>query len=201
MGKVVFLSNPSWTYFISNFISKGRSILDQRKFERVWFEFKSIWIALTDLNGFKRPALWPGPHVSGAASPVSNPLLSTARPSVAVTGSYRRLAPLFHAPRCETLLRLLHLAHIELRPCSLPIFPPQPRRQEAAGPMLTPLSLALSCPHKNRWAKHHDASLTHACYFLSAPIAGPRCASPELVGALPPFSSSPVRANLRPFSS
>jgi hypothetical protein len=41
------------------------------KFEQVWFKFKSIWITLADMNGFKCPALWPGPHVGGAVSPTS----------------------------------------------------------------------------------------------------------------------------------
>jgi hypothetical protein len=71
-------------------------------------------------------------------------------------------------------LRLLHLAHAELGPCPLPISPPLPRHQDVAGAASTPLSLTLSRPHKNHRAKHPDASLTRAHYFLSALVAGQR---------------------------
>jgi hypothetical protein len=75
--------------------------LDQMKFEHVSFEF----------NRFKCLALWPGPHVSVAASPVSNPLPSAARPGTAVTGSYRRPGP--PPPLCAPLPEplLFHVSH------------------------------------------------------------------------------------------
>jgi hypothetical protein len=60
-----------------------------------------------------------------------------------------------------------------------------------------PLSLALSRSRKNRQAKHPDASLTRACYFLSAPVAGQRSASLELARALPPISPSVVSSHSR----
>jgi hypothetical protein len=94
------------------------------KFEWVWFEIKFIWIELTNLNGFKHPALWLGPHVSGTASPVPRCPVVTRLPRSRVVVAGPRCRSATH-PICCPLLSTPLLATSRSSPHPIP---PPPSR-------------------------------------------------------------------------